>query len=128
MDILLDTHTFIWFLNGDDQLPVPVKKLIEDTSNNCFISIASIWEMAIKISSKKLDIEGNFDEIAVFLKTNYIDVLPINFEHIQYLLKLHFHHRDPFDRIIIAQAFSENLIIATKDKDFEQYRIGITWT
>lgn len=127
MDLLLDTHTFIWFLNGDNQLPVSVKNLIADTSNNCFISITSIWEMAIKSSLNKLELQGDFNQIAGFLSDNDIEILPVTFEHIQRLLQLHFHHRDPFDRIIIAQALSENLTIATKDSVFQEYRVNIIW-
>ncbi len=66
MDLLLDTHAFIWFLNGDNRLPVSIKKFIENTDNNCSLSIASIWEMAIKISLKKLDNERSFEDIAGF--------------------------------------------------------------
>ena len=63
MDLLLDTHTFIWFLNGDDLLPASLKNLIEDTSNRCFLSIASIWEIAIKSSLNKLELQGDFSQI-----------------------------------------------------------------
>ena len=127
MDLLLDTHTFIWFLTGDNQLSNHVKKLIEDTSNKCFISIASIWEIAIKSSLNKLELAGDFNQIRNFIIENDIDVLPITFEHIQYLLKLPFHHRDPFDRIIIAQAFVEKLTLASRDDAFKQYDVITTW-
>ena len=127
MDLLLDTHAFIWFLNGDNQLPVSIKNLITDTSNKCFLSIASIWEIAIKSSLNKLELKGDFNQIAGFLLDNDIEVMPITFEHIQRLLQLDFHHRDPFDRIIIAQAFIENLTVATKDKVFNEYGVNIVW-
>lgn len=127
MDLLLDTHAFIWFLNGDNQLPVAVKNLIADTSNKCFISIASIWEIAIKSSLNKLELQGDFNQIAGFLTDNDIEVMPITFEHIQRLLQLSFHHRDPFDRIVIAQAFTENLTVATKDTVFHEYGVNIIW-
>ena len=127
MDLLLDTHAFIWFLNGNSQLPVVLKNVIADTSNKCFLSIASIWEIAIKSSLKKLELQGDFNQIAGFLNGNDIEVLPITFEHIQRLLQLEFHHRDPFDRIIIAQALTENLMIATKDSIFDDYGVNIIW-
>ncbi len=67
MDLLLDTHIFIWFLNGDKQLSSSLKDLIENTSNKCYLSIASMWEIAIKRSINKLELKGGFDEIAGFL-------------------------------------------------------------
>jgi len=127
MNLLLDTHTFIWFLNGDIQLPTPIKDLISDTSNRCLLSIASIWEIAIKSSLKKLELQGDFKQIVEFLDDNDIEVLPITFEHIQQLLLQDFHHRDPFDRMIIAQALTENIPIATKDGIFEKYGVAIVW-
>lgn len=127
MDLLLDTHAFIWFLNGENQLPVSTKNLITDTSNKCFLSIASIWEIAIKSSLNKLELQGDFNQIAGFLLDNDIEVMPITFEHLQRLLQLDFPHRDPFDRIIIAQAFIENLTVATKDKVFNEYGVNIVW-
>ena len=102
MDLLLDTHTFIWFLNGDDSLSSKVKDVISDTSNRCYISIASIWEIAIKVSLNKLELKSDFHKIIDFISDNDIEVLPITFPHLQYLIGLDFHHRDPFDRIIIA--------------------------
>jgi PIN domain nuclease of toxin-antitoxin system len=127
MDLLLDTHTFIWFLNGDDQLPESIRKIVADTSNKCFLSIASLWEIAIKSSLNKLELQGNFSQIGDFLIANDIEIMPITFEHIQRLVNLSFHHRDPFDRIIIAQAFIENLTVATKDKAFFEYGVNIVW-
>ena len=125
MDILLDTHIFIWFLNGDEQLSYSNRKLIEDDSNNFFLSIASIWEIAIKHSLQKLELKGNFSQICVFLTENDIKVLSITFEHIQHLLNLEGHHRDPFDRMIIAQAKSEQLKIVTKDRIFMKYEVEV---
>ena len=127
MDLLLDTHIFIWFLNGDKQLNSSLRDIIENTSNKYYLSIASIWEIAIKRSLNKLDLKGSFDEIAIFLSDNYIETLPITFQHIQQLLQLDFHHRDPFDRIIIAQALSENLTLATNDTAFREYKVPVFW-
>lgn len=127
MSLLLDTHTFIWFLNGDEQLSKTLKDRITDITNKCFISIASLWEIAIKTSLNKLELQGGFHQIAGFLHENDIELLPITFEHIQTLLRLEFHHRDPFDRIIIAQALSEHLTLATKDQMFHQYQVNIVW-
>jgi PIN domain nuclease of toxin-antitoxin system len=127
MNLLLDTHVLIWFLNGDNQLQPVVKEQITDATNTCFIGIASIWEMAIKSSLNKLELAGSFDQIAGFLYQSNIELLPITLGHIQQLLQLPFHHRDPFDRIIIAQAINEGLTLATKDAVLYQYQVATIW-
>jgi PIN domain nuclease of toxin-antitoxin system len=127
MDLLLDTHAFIWFVNGDNQLPDKSINLIKKLDNKCHISVASIWEIAIKLSIGKLDLNDKFEEIAKIMKQNHIELLPITFEHIQKLLTLDFHHRDPFDRIIISQWLVEKLTIITKDENFPKYNIKTIW-
>ena len=127
MELLLDTHTFIWYINGDKKLSAKVKKNITNIKNTCFISIASIWEIAIKHANGKLDLKSGFSNIAEFLEDNEIQILPITFEHVQELLKLEYHHRDPFDRIIIAQSIAESLTIATRDEQFDQYKVILLW-
>lgn len=127
MNLLLDTHTFIWFFNGEDLLNKTLKDLIIDTSNKCYISIASIWEIAIKNSLNKLKLHGEFNQIAGFINENDLEILPVTFEHIQRILSLQFYHRDPFDCIIIAQALTEDLILATKDSIFNKYNVSTIW-
>jgi len=127
MDLLLDTHTFIWFINGDSSLPEQIRLDVKNIDNRCFISIASLWEMGIKLSLNKLQLKSDFNRIAELLTNNDIQILPITFEHIQELLKLQFHHRDPFDRIIIAQGITEKLLVLTKDENFNKYRVKIKW-
>ena len=127
MPYLLDTHTFIWFINGDSSLPKKVINEITDLNNQCFISIASIWEIAIKSKLNKLTLFSAFDKIIEFLDENQIEVLPIGFNHILSLNNLEFHHRDPFDRILIAQAITEELILISKDRNFELYEVNVFW-
>ena len=127
MSYLLDTHVFIWFINGQASLPKEVRNKIKNLKNSCYISIASIWEIAIKIKLKKLNIAASFSQIQHFMTVNQIEVLPITFEHIEVLHQLELHHRDPFDRIIIAQCMSEELTIFTKDQNFNSYPIKIKW-
>lgn len=127
MPFLLDTHTFIWFINGDSALPDQVVSKIKNLDNQCFMSVASLWEIAIKIKLNKLSLISDFNKIAEFLDENQIEILPITFEHILSLNNLEFHHRDPFDRIIIAQGISEELTILTKDKNFSLYDVTIFW-
>jgi PIN domain nuclease of toxin-antitoxin system len=127
MKCLLDTHTFIWFSSGDDSLPKEAINAIKDTDNKCFISIASIWEIAIKSSLRKLELKKGFDTISDFLADNNIEILPITFEHLQKVIALPFHHRDPFDRIIISQGLVEHLTIITKDEQFANYTDRLMW-
>jgi PIN domain nuclease of toxin-antitoxin system len=127
MELLLDTHTLIWFINGDNQLPKKSIGLIKDINKKCYLSIASVWEIGIKISLGKLELNGGFDEISKIMKKYEIELLPITFEHIQKLLKLEFHHKDPFDRIIISQGLFEKLTIITKDEYFSKYNAKVLW-
>lgn len=127
MQYLLDTHTFLWFLEGDNQLSDKVKNEITDVKNTCFISIASLWEIAIKSSLGKLNLKFPFDNLTSYLSANDIEIIPITFDHIQALRNLEFQHRDPFDRLIIAQAIKENLIILTQDSNFFKYSVKIVW-
>jgi PIN domain nuclease of toxin-antitoxin system len=125
MEILLDTHALIWFINGDNQLSENAKKLIKTTQNKCFISIASIWEIAIKMSIGKLEISNGFDDLSKILIQNDIEILPISVSHIQQLLSLEYEHRDPFDRMIIAQAIAEKIPVITKDENFLKYDVEV---
>jgi len=127
MSILLDTHAFIWFMNGDQNLSRKVRQEIENIDNKCYLSIVSLWEIAIKTALGKLELKRDFAEIADFLVTNDIEILSITFEHVYRLTKLRYIHHDPFDRLIISQAKVEKLTIATKDKVFPKYKVEIFW-
>ena len=127
MKLLLDTHTFLWFITTDNQLSKNVIELISNLSNRRWISIASIWEIVIKMSLNKLDVRGGFKTIEDFLENNDFEILPINFNHIKSLLTLPLIHNDPFDRIIISQAINDNLTIVTKDSKFRDYEVKIVW-
>jgi PIN domain nuclease of toxin-antitoxin system len=126
MDFILDTHTFIWFINGE-ALPSTIKDKIRNIDNRCFISIASIWEIAIKTSLGKLTMNGGFDSIKNFLFHTSIEILPITFEHIQQLTKLPYHHNDPFDRLIIAQGIAEKTVVLSVDEKFKLYEVNVQW-
>jgi PIN domain nuclease of toxin-antitoxin system len=124
---LLDTHTFIWFINGDKQLSSVARVAIEKEDAINFISIASIWEMAIKISLRKLELKPPFTEINKQILENNFILLPIQIEDSLVVANLPFHHRDPFDRIIIAQAIQNDLSIISKDGHFDSYEVKIVW-
>jgi PIN domain nuclease of toxin-antitoxin system len=127
VDILLDTHTFIWFFNGDEQLSSKAKRLIEDSKINKFVSIASVWEIAIKIGLGKLTFDGSTSEIVELIFKNGFQILQISVDHIVAYETLEFIHRDPFDRILIAQAIVEKLTIITKDENIQKYRVKTNW-
>ena len=121
MKYLIDTHIFIWFVENLPNLSQSLKNTIEDENNEIFISIASLWEISIKISIKKLQLNRKYEEILAVLKNNSIEILPIDFAHTLENSKLPFHHRDPFDRIIIAQAIVENIDFISADAVFDDY-------
>lgn len=127
MNLLLDTHTLIWFINGDRSLPDKSKTLINNIDNNCFVSIASIWEIGIKLSLGKLDLHRKFDNISMLMLKYDIELIHISYEHIEKLIHLKFYHRDPFDRLIISQGISENFTIITKDEIFKKYKVKTIW-
>jgi PIN domain nuclease of toxin-antitoxin system len=126
MRYLLDTHALLWFINGEG-LPENIASEITEPNNNIYLSIASIWEIAIKYSLGKLTMQIAFNDIKAFLVTNNVTLLPIEFPHIQELIKLPFNHNDPFDRVIIAQSIHEKLDIITKDGKFKDYAVKIMW-
>ncbi|HET6254708.1 MAG TPA: type II toxin-antitoxin system VapC family toxin [Puia sp.] len=127
MRYLLDTHTLLWFLQDDPQLPETVANEITNIENSCYVSIASLWEVAIKINLGKLTIKFPFVKFASYLADNDIEVLQIGFDHLIQVATLDLHHRDPFDRIIIAQGLVENLTIITKDENFPRYTDRLLW-
>ena len=127
MDLLLDTHSLIWFLNGDEKLSEKAKLAIEDPENSKIISIASIWEIAIKISLDKLRFPKGFKHFLEMVEDNGFDLLPITFEHALELSTLKYLHRDPFDRLLIAQCIADKLVIVTKDDNIKRYDINIIW-
>ncbi len=130
MAYLLDTHTFtfLWFLEGSKRLSKKTKDIIVNPKNKTFISIASIWEMGIKLSLDKLELDLSLEELKQELIRNEIEILPLDFDHIITLSKLEYHHRDPFDRILISQAKSEKLTILSKDSHFKLYKqVKVVW-
>ena len=109
MDLLIDTHAVIWFITEDKKLPLKTKQIIENIENNCFVSIATYWEIAIKHSLGRLDLNSGLERIFQIIEETGFEILPITINQILKNAKLEYHHHDPFDRIIIAQAIYENL-------------------
>lgn len=128
MRLLLDTHTFLWFIEGNLNLSDTARNLIEDEETQKFLSIASLWEMSIKISMGKLDVGMRLSELVTQqIYDNAIDLLEIKPGHLDELTKLPFHHKDPFDRLIIAQSIVENLAVVSKDSVFRHYTVRLLW-
>jgi len=127
MKILLDTHTFLWFLSGDSELSKQARMFIENPENENYISIASFWEIAIKNSLGKLTLDVPFAELKTEAIKNSFQILPITFEDTLQLNTLPFHHRDPFDRIIISQAKENNLVLLSCDSNFSPYDVNLFW-
>lgn len=125
MDYLLDTHVVIWAITDDKRLSSKLKTILVNKSNKCFISIVSFWEIGIKFSLGRLELSTDLNEIFDIINRLGIEILPISPTHILENSKLIFHHNDPFDRLLIGQAISENLTILTKDEQFKKYEISI---
>lgn len=128
MRILLDTHTLICFFAGNSQLSATARILIEDEDNHRLVSIASIWEMAIKESKGHLNLSVPFEDyIGQKLSLENFNLLNINLEHLNAIVTMPFHHKDPFDRLLIAQSMVEGIPILSKDSAFDAYSINRIW-
>lgn len=119
---LIDTHSFLWYLDGNKNLSAFAINEITNANNTIYISIASIWELGIKLSLGKLKLDGSIEDLKNEIIKNNFEILPLDFEHIIELTKLEHHHKDPFDRILISQAAVEKLIVISKDANFKYYR------
>lgn len=127
MRYLIDTHTFLWFINDNPQLTADVKNLLE-SDVDVLLSVASLWEIAIKVSLGKLSLPDVYERfMPQQIAVNDIDVLPISVEHLSIVATLPFHHRDPFDRLIIAQAIVEQVEIISVDGKFDAYPVKRLW-
>ena len=127
MEYLLDTHAFLWFVNGSIELSQKAKEIIQNPKNVMYLSIASFWEIAIKLSIGKLTIDISFDELKKEADKNVFQILPIQYEDTHHLTTLELYHKDPFDRILISQAIQNNLVIITRDSNFDAYPVRIIW-
>jgi PIN domain nuclease of toxin-antitoxin system len=127
MKILLDTHIFLWFINNDPQLSPTAKTLLE-SDVDLVLSAASLWEIAIKVSIGKMTLPKPFEIfIPEQLQQNQIEILPIAINHLTHLSTLPFHHKDPFDRLLISQSFAEGIPIVSVDTMFDQYNVNRRW-
>jgi len=127
-NILLDTHSFIWWIEDSPRLSTLAKKIVENLDNNCFFSLASCWELAIKSSMGRIKLTLPIrDFIPQHLAANDFKQLSISFRHVARVGSLDFHHRDPFDRLLAAQALEEKMLILSMDTIFDHYGVERIW-
>jgi PIN domain nuclease of toxin-antitoxin system len=128
LNLLLDTHSLLWFLDDDPLLSPKAKGLIEDPANRKFVSMATCWEIAIKVGLKKLDLgESATTFLPRELTANQFDLLGIELRHATFVETLPHHHKDPFDRLLIAQAIIEPMAIVSVDVALDAYGVIRLW-
>lgn len=128
MKLLLDTHTFIWWASNSSKLPRNVRAYCEDPANTLLFSVVSVWEMQIKIQLGKLKVGRPLaDLITHHRRVNQMKVLSAELEHVLALDALPAHHKDPFDRLLIAQAIVENVFLVSGDNQFSSYPVKLLW-
>src|SRR5438874_1475001 len=122
MDLLLDTHAFLWFVWNHPQLSVTARSLIVDPANRKLVSGASHWEISIKVSIGKLDLGEPYRSFMHReITRNNFEILPVSLDHSAAVAVLPFHHKDPFDRMLVAQANVENIPLVSADVIFDAY-------
>ena len=128
MRLLLDTHAILWFVWAHPNLSPAASRLLADPINSLLVSAGSIWEIAIKVSLGKLTLATPYEEFMHgVIKENGFEILPITVTHAHVLTTLPFHHRDPFDRLMVAQALTEGLPIISADTAFDLYPVERLW-
>lgn len=120
MNLLLDTHVLLWWMDDDPTLLRGAREAVADSGNMVFVSVATIWEIRIKHALGKLEIPADFREV---LERQAFEMLPITADHAHRIGELPMHHRDPFDRMLISQALFEGFTLVTRDNRFKRYRV-----
>jgi len=127
LSYLLDTHTYIWYVEDNQNLSKTAFNIIDSNENKLYFSFASIWEITIKASIKKLNLKLNISEIFEELEKLNISLLQFTKSDFEVLFNLKFHHQDPFDRMLISQSLAENLTLISRDTTFDKYKIKRIW-
>ena len=128
MKVLLDTHAFLWLITDEDRLSENARQTFLNTENSLFFSAASLWEICIKKSLGKISLKDEwFRTIQAEMETNTIQWLPLEMAHCAEVTDLPFHHRDPFDRMLIAQAIVEEMKLLSRDSRLSDYAIELIW-
>ncbi len=128
MNLILDTHTFLWFTSASPELSATARDLIEDATNDLFLSVASPWEIGIKVSTGKLTLGRPINDFFERrMRETGVRLLPISLAHVACVATLPFHHRDPFDRMLIAQSLTESMNIVSADSVLDAYGVTRLW-
>jgi PIN domain nuclease of toxin-antitoxin system len=128
MNLLLDTHALLWFIDGSPKLSSKAREWIEDRASVKSVSVASLWEMAIKTSLGRLNLKQPFEVlIPAQLESNGFSLLPLHVRHVAKTISLPFLHRDPFDRILAAQCLVEEMTVVSVDAVFDRYSVPRCW-
>lgn len=127
MRLLLDTHALIWFDSGDERLSTTARERLDRSDSEIYLSIATVWEMAIKAGTGRLRLPEPIREYVVEKMEAGLRLLPIEWQHAAAVESLPHYHRDPFDRLLVAQALAEKLPIVTGDPSFRPYGITVIW-
>ena len=127
MRLLLDTHTFIWYIRDNSRLPWHIRQMIKDDSNVVYVSVISLWEISIKSRQGKLELHKSLADIVRSLRGNGFRLLPVRLNHVYRLDTLALHHKDPFDRMLIAQSLAGGFALVGCDEVFDQYGVRRLW-
>ena len=127
MKYLLDTHAFLWYFENSDKLSETVASIIENADEPKFVSIASLWEFAIKYGLGKLHFDGGYSHLWEMITKNGFTILPIAQSHLAGIIQMPLIHRDPFDRLLVATAKAEGMTFLTADDNIHQYDVPFVW-
>ena len=127
MKLLVDTHAFLWFMVGDARLSATARRALEDDDGEWWLSAASVWELSIKSSLKRLVLPAPAAEYVAEKVHAGLRILSVEWAHAAAVERLPFHHRDPFDRLLVAQAQTERLAVVTDDAMFRRYGVRVVW-
>jgi PIN domain nuclease of toxin-antitoxin system len=128
VNVLLDAHVLLWFFNDDARLSTRAKRAIEDPTNRKLVSMATCWEIAIKVGLRKLDLgEPAATFLPRHLANNNLELFGIELTHVTFVEKLPRHHNDPFDRLLIAQSLLESIPVVSSDAQFDDYGVSRIW-
>ena len=128
MKLLLDSHVFVWMHDAPQKLSRTVTNKITDATNQIYLSVASVWELQIKIKLGGFSFSDKFETvIRQQQETNFLQILPVELSHALHLENLPLHHKDPFDRLLISQSVVENMTLVSADKRLSAYDLNLLW-
>ena len=125
MKYLLDSHILLWILEDNERLSSRLREMLSAEYVKNYVSMATIWEIAIKASLGKLQLDGGISNVVKYVEGSGIDIISIEPSHVEIIEKLEFHHKDPFDRIIIATAIKEKMVVVSADQYFDLYEVQL---